>query len=393
VPRQLEDFITAYLKYVEGTESPTQYHLWCGISAIAAALQRKAYIVWGTETIFPNMYIVLIGPSGKCRKGVAMAIGQDLVRSIGIKVTAESITREALIRDLRECAVSYDDPDKGIMFHCSLTTHSPELSVFLKQKDVAFLADLTDWYDSKSEWTYRTKGQGTDTIQGICFNLLGASAPDWLTSILPEEAIGGGFTSRVIFVVEDEKREVVPVPKLPNTELRLKLKADLERIYVMAGEFRMNKESIEIYSNWYIEHNKNPVITDPKFFGYNERKATHLKKLAIILSASRGDSRVVTVDDFNRALTILDNTEKKMPRVFRSLGKSRYSELTMTVFDFIIEKKVVSRSEILRKFYLDVDDYTLDIIAKTLYAMKAISVDHILNSNEIVYTLIHDGRR
>lgn len=346
-------------------------------------------MVWGTETIFPNMYIVLIGPSGKCRKGVAMGIGQELVKSIGVKVTAESITREALIRDLKESAISYMDPERGIVFHCSLTTHSPELSVFLKQKDVAFLADLTDWYDSKSEWTYRTKGQGTDTIQGICFNLLGASAPDWLTSILPEEAIGGGFTSRVIFVVEEEKREIVAIPTLPNQELRQALRSDLESIYVMNGEFKMDTASIELYKNWYIKHHTHPVITDPKFAGYNERKATHLKKLAIILSASRGNSRVVTADDFNRAIYILNKTEEKMPRVFRTLGKSRYSELTMIVFDYIILKKRVTRSEILTKFYLDVDDYTLDVVTKTLYAMKAITIDHVTNSNEIVYTLIN----
>lgn len=386
--RRLEDFITGYLEYAKGTESPKQYHLWSALSCIAAALQRKVYMIWGTETLYPNMYIILIGPSGKCRKGVAIGIAQDLVRSVGIKITAESITREALIKDMKESVQTIDDPVKGIVMHCSLTTHSPELSVFLKQKDVAFLADLTDWYDSKSEWTYRTKNSGTDTINGICFNLLGASAPDWLTSILPEEAIGGGFTSRIIFVVEEEKGQIVPLPVAPDENIRQLVRNDLEEIFVMKGEMRLDAEATAAYEKWYKNHHTNPVITDMKFAGYNERKATHIKKLSMLLSASRSDSMIVTVKDFERALTILEIAEKRMPRVFRTLGKSKYATVTLMIYDFIKTKKVTTRSAMLSQFYMDVDEYTLEIITKTLAAMKAITITHSIEEREIQYRLI-----
>ena len=385
--RQLTDFISGYLEYCKNTESPTQYHLWCGISAISSALARKCRLPWGVETIYPNHYIVLIGPSGKCRKGVAMGICYDIVQSAGIKCCAESITREALIRDFKESIASFSDPggEGGIKYHCSMTIFSEELSIFLGNKDVRFLADLTDWYNCKTEWTYRTKNMGTDKIANMCFNMLGATAPDWLTSILPQEAVGGGFTSRIIFIAESEKKGIVARPFAPDYKLRDALVNDLEIISTVCGEFEFSEEAFALYEPWYKSHSKVPLTKDPRFAGYNERKATHIRKLAMVCCVSRGQDLVIKGEDFTRALKIVDAAEAKMPQVFRGLGKARYSELTMYVFDFIVLKGTVTKGEIMRKFHMDLDDYTMDIVTKTLSSMRVISVEY-PTGREAIYT-------
>lgn len=391
--RRLEDWISGYLEYSQETESPISYHAWTGISLLAAALSRKVYIRWGYEIIYPNMYIVLVGPSGKCRKGSAMNLGKDIISGLGIKVTSESITREALIRSMKRAVASYTEPDTGIVrFHCSLTAMSSELSVFLGQNDVKFLADLTDWYDSLDNWTYETKNVGTDEIKGVCFNLLGATAPDWLQSILPEEAIGGGFTSRIIFIVEEQKRKTIPLPIISDrlTMLREALKEDLEKISILAGEFEFTDETREIYAAWYQKEDDNikegnPVIADPRFAGYCERRATHVRKLCMLFSASRGEDLLITQNDFARSLDILTAAEKKMEKVFSGLGTTPYAKITEKILNFFQERKRVSRSELLVVFYRDLDMSILDTIEKTLVAMKVIRVIIDLKNNEVYY--------
>ena len=61
-----------------------------------------------------------------------------------------------------------------------------------------------------------------------------------------------------------------------------------------------------------------------------------------------------------------------MPRVFRSLGKARYGELTAQVFDFIKQEGKTTASKILRRFSMDIDQYTLQIVTQTLAGMKVI---------------------
>lgn len=393
--RELDDWLNTYLKYTDNTEPPTSYHIWTAISLIAGALQRKVYLNWGHDTIYPNMYIVLIGPSGRARKGTAMGIGNDIIKDIGIQIASESITREALIRDMKDAISQFTDASDGkIKFHCSITTLSEELSVFLGQNDIKFLADLTNWYDSRDSWTYRTKGSGTDQIQGVCFNLLGATAPDWLQSILPQEAVGGGFTSRIIFIVEEDKGKTVPEPILTDEEkeMRVLLKRDLERIATLSGEMVYTPDAKQFYIKWYKKHEKNisegnPPIDDPRFSGYVDRRATHIRKLCMVMSASRGMDRTITLEDIKRAEKTLLAVEGKMHKTFGGLGRSQYSEVTDKVIKLVQQKKKVNRSYILRTMYRDIDPGTLDIIETTMTQMKLVKITRDLTNNEVIYTL------
>ena len=123
--RELSDWLTKYLEYTENSESPISYHTWCGLSVIAGALQRRVYLKWGLgRVIYPNLYVVLVGPSGRTRKGVAIGIAKDFLKKIpGITVTPESSSgRQAMTMAMKRAIVNFQDPSDGkIKFHCSVT--------------------------------------------------------------------------------------------------------------------------------------------------------------------------------------------------------------------------------------------------------------------------------
>lgn len=390
--RKLTDWINAYKEYTKNTEPPTSYHVWTGMALVAGALQRKVFLKWGFETIYPNLYVVLVGPSGKCRKGTAMGIGRDIFKQIGLPLISESITREGLIRRMKNSVATYQLPDGSIKFHCSVMCMSPELTVFLRKGDIGFLADLTDWYDSNDEWTYETKNAGTDQIEGMCFTLLGATAADWLQSILPSEAIGGGFTSRILFIVEENKRQTVTLPTMTKEELHLRqlLIHDLEQISIMTGPFELDDAAMKAYDHWYTVQeakikSNTPPISDPKFAGYCDRRATHVRKLSIIISASRRDSRIITEDDFNTAVRMLVQAEQKMPGVFSAVGDSPYSALLDKVLKFLQAVGSCSRADLMTRFYRDMDTRALEAVETILSHMKVIRIEVNPETREIYY--------
>jgi len=392
--RELSDWITGYIKYTESSEPPIAYHTWIAIGIIAGALQRKVQLVWGFERLYPNMYIVLVGPSGRARKGIALGIGKDILKECsGVTMTSENATREALIRAMKGAVANFQMPNAQILFHCSITCFSEELAVFLGQNDIKFLASLTDWYDSKDNWTYETKGSGKDHLQGLCFNMLGATAPDWLQSMLPQEAVGGGFTSRVIFVVEDKKGKTVPKPSLTSDESKLKnaLIVDLNRINNLTGEFTFDPAGEKAYTDWYIQHDKNLdkgiyPVEDSRFAGYAERRATHLRKLMMIMSVSRNDSLILTLQDFERANKILRSAELKMSRTFGGLGGAKYAAATEKVMDYIRGMAApVSRRDVMSKFYRDVDGATMRIIEEVMEQTGFVEIKVLLQSNDKIY--------
>ena len=103
--RIVDDWIEGYLKYTNNTEPPDSFREWVAVSVVASCLRRKCVLNWGSLIVYPNMYIVLVAPSGKARKGTAMRPGLKMLQEQGIKLAAEAITREALIRELNESTI------------------------------------------------------------------------------------------------------------------------------------------------------------------------------------------------------------------------------------------------------------------------------------------------
>lgn len=400
--RELADWLDSYLVYTENSEPPITYHTWCGLSLIAGALQRKVHLQWGFERLHPNLFVVLVGPSGRARKGVALGIAKDLLARIStVSMAPEAASREAVILAMKRGMGNYTDPETNkIMMHCSLTAFSEELAVLLGQSDVKLLANLTDWYDSKDAWAYETIGRGRDSLEGLCLNLLGATAPDWLQSMLPQEAIGGGFTSRVIFIVEEKKGKTVPKHELTAAELELceKLARDLERINQLKGSFSFEPAGEKLYIDWYSEQDRllakgKAAIEDTRFAGYCERRATHLRKLMMLMSASRDDSLIITPPDFHRAVKVLVSAEVKMHWTFGGLGRAKHSNVTDQVMRYIQQVHVTTRSALLSKFYRDLDSSTLKEVEEVMDQMKVIKVKYLTEQGEKSYEWIGEASK
>jgi len=399
--RELEDWLDGYLEYTTSSEPPTSYHVWCGLAVIAGALQRRVYLQQGLErTIYPNLYVILVGPSGRTRKGVALGIAKDLLAKVStVSIAPESSSgREALILAMKRASSTFTDPTDGVIkYHCALSAFSEELSVFLGQGDIKFLANLTDWYDSKDDWAYETIGRGRDAIQGVCFNMVGGTAPEWIQSMLPREAIGGGYTARVIFIVEEWKKKISPDHTLTDRELNLfdALERDLNRINLLSGAFTFEPVAKKAYIDWYVSEDKRmrdgyTPVTDNRFAAYCERRTTHIRKVMMLLSASRGDSLVVEHQDFERALQLMLDAEAKMHKTFGGLGSARNSDSTEKVMDYIKLLGITTRRALLARFYRDVDSETLHRMEQTLVEMGAISVKLLPKDGDKVYTWLKE---
>ena len=376
------DWISAYLKYTEETESPISYHTWTAVSMIAGSLQRKCYMQWGLETIYPNMFIVLVGSAGKTRKSLAINVGQEIFKAIDLPVVSESITPEALLVKMQKSEGQYIDPQGVVHIHSSLTCFSKELVTLLGHGNYKFLGFLTDWWDAHDKWVYETIARKEDSIIGMYLNILGATAPDWVATMLPIEAIGGGFTSRCIFVVETTKAKHIPLPTITveQTKLKQALIHDLHLISLIQGNYEFEKQAAKIYKKWYIEESEKMdeeiyVIEDPRFRAYCERRSTHLRKLCIVLQASQNDSLQITTKTWERALSLLRKTEELMPNVFGGLGRSDQGQLTYELIQYIGRKKIAGRETIFKHFYRNMSWKTYMEIEDALRNMNLIDVD------------------
>jgi len=387
--RILNDWIDSYLEYTQNSEPPTSYRLWSAISVIAACLQRKCKFVWGDLVFFPNLYVILVGPPA-ARKGTAMNQAYPFLENLNIKMAAEAITREALIQEL--CKANDNDIDVKtgkMVFHSSLTIWSQELTVFLGYNNLQLMSDLTDWYDCKNKWTYRTKHMGTDEILGVYVNLFGATTPTLIRSTMPLESIGSGLTSRMIFVFEWDKEKVVPYTGKSKHEKTIKegLVNDLEKIRMLSGNFRSTDKFMDKWIDWYSTQGNYPPFKDPKFDGYLERRGNHILKLSMVMNASRSSDMILDSIDIERALVILEKTEKKMLHTFAGVGKSSHADVLAKVMLDITQagEEGLWYSDIITRYRDDADDWVMNKIVDTLKAMNFITEKITPNDTHLKY--------
>lgn len=312
-----EGFLAEYLEYNELNEGPELFHFWCGVTIAGCAIQRRAWFDKGYYKVYPNFFVILVAPSGRCRKTFTATVAIELVRQAGlIPVIAEKITPEALITALRTdfvltgASVSREGAS-GLIF-------APELAVFLgKQKyNEGLVALLTTLFDCPSEWTYQTRGTGRVSLFNVFLAMIGASTPDWLATAIPETAFGGGFMSRVIFACLEDSYKAFPVPQPKGTTESLvnRLK-DLKKV---EGPFVLTSEASGWYEAWYLLSRHREKVDDWRLAGYYERKPDHLLRLALMMAASQG-TREISIQILDNSLQLLEYTEVTMPSAFQQI--------------------------------------------------------------------------
>lgn len=396
--RILPDWIEGYMELLEESEPPRVFVRWTAISFVAACLQRRCHLCWVLdEKLYPNMYIVLVGPSAS-RKGTAMGPAMRMLQELAVPIAPDASSRTALVKYMAACSTSFTDITGQAIPHTSMTVFSPELSVFFSITDDQLITNLTDMYDCRDPFVYHTEKQGRLELPNIWVNILGASTPSSLSKILMSEAIGAGLTSRMVFAYGDRKYKVVGFHPLSKEELllRQRLLIDAQAILTLQGSFTFTEAFLERYLEWYTQSEKNPPFADPNLEPYLGRRSTHLRKLSMIVSASRGSSLCLTHHDLERALSYLKEAEAVMPKVFMGVGATEHAALFPRVMAAVAAKGCTSVGELMTTFYKDLTREELGVMLVTLSSMEPpfVKLEWKADTagNKILY-VIHTGRR
>lgn len=380
--RKLPNWLDAFMKYTDNVETASIYRKWVGILCLSSALQRKVKVEWGVSlTFYPNFYIILVGKSA-AGKGTAMRPGFDIIQQIpNIRTSPQASSLQALISMLKENNQT-DFREDGPKFHSSMTVFSEEFTVFLGYKNNELISTLCNWYDCEENWTYTTIKRDKENIHGVWVSILGGTTPDLIRTSLPPDSIGGGLTSRIIFVYA-EKADDLSIFPTETSEQRMLFEAlvhDLESINLLSGSFQWTQGFMNLWAEWRRQDFDNPPFHDPKFDGYCGRRKVHLMKLAMIMSVSREPKEqgelILTRDDLELAIKTLEEVEVQMAMTFRGVGKSDISDLIFRANTFFVTARTneIEYKEFAKFFESDADKIMMDRITDTLEATGLIKV-------------------
>jgi hypothetical protein len=372
------NFIQNFLTYAKGCETPEMYDLWSALATLSSVVSRRVWINHGYFTVYPNLYIVLVGAPGG-RKTTAMNMTKDMLREIGtIPFAATCMTKEALCKYMAtQCLRTFPIPGTDrVKEYSPITMCLTELSHFLGANSAHMIDFLTTIYDQEF-YDAKTKNKGDDLIPGPYLTVLACTTPSNITRYLKEDVISGGFSRRALFAFELDEGDPIAFPVITE-EASQAWKSCVEwskQLELVAGEFQWSSDAIGWYKPWYDElFYSLRTHTNIMTRGYYKSKHIQLLKIGMLIALSESTELRLTKEHLLVGLEILDKLETNLPKVFEGMGRNELAPVAARMVDLLeMAGQPVPEKKVVAEFFRDAD-------TRELYGIIA----HLASTGKIV---------
>lgn len=355
--RHFDNWLKAYCDFTEHLEAPTNLHFFSGAQAIAGALRRQVWVDQGYFNWYPNQYVIIVAKPGIVNKSTSIGVAMDLLREVpGVHMGPSSVTWQALVQAMGAVCETFELNGEHHVQSC-LSFVASELGTLVDFRNREMIDVLVDLWDGKTgSWEKMSKMHGTEAIVNPWISFIAGTTPAWLADNVPEGAVGGGFTSRCLFIYGREKRHLVAYPKkrLSSTHAatREKLIADLEKISMLKGEYILTPDAVAFGEEWYekLWTQSGDHLRSPRFEGYLARKQTHLHKLSMILAAAQRDDLIITIDDLKLADALFSGLEDDMLVALNNVGRTKSGAQVEELTSYLMLNGPTSKADVFRYF-------------------------------------------
>ena len=349
--RNYTDFIQASADAIKGSPIPKPFAQWSALSAVAGAMGRRVWYPMANYDIRSNNFIVLIAPPGR-NKSVSLilpftkvfsklttpigtteddqnfnsGLDQYGLRNYPLYVVQDRITPEKLAVDMTKITrldLRLSSPAMDEFYDSSVTLVTSEFGTFMGRHERYLQMFMTDMWDSKAEYSHKTKTSGEYLIKGPCLNWLACATPEQFVDNLPEDARSQGLLSRILPIYYDGDR--IPqslIQERVSDNTVDNLRDDLADIAKMYGPMTFDKDAFKIVDED-IKAGIPPEPTDNHLSEYVQRRVSHFIKIAIAVSASRRSTRKIMLEDWEFTKELMFAAEKQMPKALEGFGMGR----------------------------------------------------------------------
>src|SRR5574343_437947 len=364
------ELLQTYYRYVlDNTESPVTVLRWSLLTMVGALLSRNVYFKLGHFTVYPNLFINIVGEPAS-RKTSAINIIMGLLKDVGYTTVATGKTsKEKFLEDLHSgfnynTCETIDDlvnalnrtGDKQIS-DC-LIAHD-EFTNFIGQQNYDFASLLGELYDSKSEHPVRMKHGKSFVIKNPQLSILAGNTHTGLSQAFPPELLGQGFFSRMLFIHGDPTGKRITFPEDPDMKLKKELVDGLNYIKSMEGRVSCTPGAAAYLDKVYKAY---PMMQDYRFKHYHSRRLTHLIKIAMCVAACMGTTEITEAIAVY-ANTLLAQAEIFMPKALSEYGKGKFSETAGKIVQLLDDDNGgLTLQEIFKRVHQDLDNGMLDLV-------------------------------
>lgn len=351
------NFVHDYVEFArQRTDAPLEFHLGTAFSMLAAAAGNSVtFPVFGGRPAWPNLYILLIAPSGFFRKTTVIGMAEDILTQVDedMVIRGEQ-SREALLDMLSQHPVAF----------LPISEFSSTLALWGRDYMGGMREVITDLYDPYPKYTRKLRKE-TQSITRPALNILAASTSDWLREKLTEGDLKGGFMGRFILIQGVHKE---PDPGLPNGEHDLAPQQSL--VGFLKGIYGQGKRNVRLkqikrdFDTWLKDSEfRMTRDLDPDFAGFYSRVGNHcLKLLALDTIAEYGpaDYYEPTSQNLSRAIALTEWCLAQTHEIARTqLTLSKLEQKIQKIITLVSRPSGATKSDLLTRLHVSTKHFAI----------------------------------
>lgn len=349
-------FLGDYISYASSlTDAPLEFHLGSGLTALSTACGSKIiYPGYGGRRQWPNLYTLLIAPSGLYRKSTSVGIAEDLIADVDVEMILSG-------EQSREKFLSLLKTTPNVMY--PISEFAAVLSMWQRDYSQGFREIVVDLFDCRQEYSRQTLKDGKMTILRPALNILAASTLDWLKEKLTEGDLRGGLMGRFIIIPGATKGDDPGLNPNYDKAKRANLASYLKGIRTLNNSWVDVSQILTEYNSW-VRKAEAEMAKDfnPELLGFQSRLASHVLKLAVLLCVSDQPEPqkkyTLTSDNLHKA-TILGKWLIEQATTLASTGfiKSKVENNVQKLLDMGRRNGGVQRSQAMRIMHLSAREF------------------------------------
>jgi hypothetical protein len=357
-----ESVFHAWVQSLSITEIPVSYQVFGGLSLMGGLLARDAYFDQEKFKVYPNISLLLVGPSGIGKDSMINQMTQ-VVRGV-LGPTTSRILEGKTVELAFEQLAKLEKPAWAYLL-------APEITAFLGGRDYqkSMVQDITNLL-SNNEILDTSTGGKQRIIYQPTISMLAGSTAEWLHKAMPDGSMEGGFIPRFVVVFEEYASRHVPLIKHDLSRRELMESKRLQDLFIVDLVTAIDRvrarapldivpdgDAKELYRDWYINRFNR---YSPNIREYANRCRDQVLRFAMLIALSC-KRHYISGEDMTSSIALTDYIANRVELAIRPVTRE---ERIAEAIRQMLPASTLAVSERLAK------SFTRDEIHRTLMAMQ-----------------------
>jgi hypothetical protein len=340
-------YLADYLYYFSGTEVPTEYAYWSGLSILGHVLGRKCWIKHGDYFKFTGaIFVTLVGEAGSGKNTGLSVNKRIMLKSFPEYLISASIqSREDIAwqmgEDNAKSLKTWKDKKGLIQQFRPFYILNNELASFLSVDKVRMVEFLTEVFDGEDFSTGFKKDRKDDPTRKQWFSdphvsLLVGAVPSFFMDSLRMDLFSRGLGRRMI-IVNASRTKCLPNPKFPPgaEDALARAVIHLKHAEKFVGEVKLGRQATAWWETWYQNHRNNRPL-DPILSQFWVTEPMQVLKLGLLLNRCEFPFKPELEDaHLIGAADLLERLKPNIVRLTSGIGRNELAGIGAQLLEFI----------------------------------------------------------